>query len=492
MTRRFLLPSALTCALLLSAAGAVAAATAPTGPPILDIAGNGTACSTPPACGDGTAATAGQLSFPEGVAVDSHGDVYVADWGDNEIRRIAPDGTMTTVAGGGTPCWSPPGCGDGGAATGAQLSFPDGVAVAPDGSIYIADTGDDEIRKVSPSGNITRFAGDGTGCSQPPNCGDGGPATNAQLSAPTAVAVDRSGAVYVADTGDSELRKVSPSGTITRIAGTGVFCTTAPSCGDSGAATNAQLNFPSGIAIDPAGNLLIADGGDNEVRKVSPSGTITRIAGSGKPCAAPPACGDGGAATSADLNGPDGVALAANGTLYIADSGDNEVRRVSASGKISSIAGTGAACAVPTSCGDGEPATGAQLNYPDAIALDSSGDLYIADTYDAEIRFVPGGPTASLSSPTARVALAAIAATVTSKAVTVRYALSAPAAMTLAVAAGPTPTVVARARGHAGLDVLAWNRMLGASPAPSGRYTITLTATAGGRSASVKLSVKLT
>ena len=491
MKRGYLL-GALTCALLLAAAAAVAATTAPSGPPILDIAGSGTACSTPPACGDGAAAAAGELSFPEGVAVDSHGDVYIADWGDNEVRRIAPDGTITAVAGGGTPCWSPPGCGDAAAATDAQLSFPDGVGVGPDGSIYIADTGDDEIRKVSPSGEITRFAGDGSACSRPPDCGDGGPATNAHLSAPVAVAVDRLGAVYVADTGDSELRKISPSGTITRVAGTGVLCATAPSCGDGGAATNAQLNFPSGIAVDAAGNLLIADGGDNEVRKVSASGTITRVAGSGKQCAAPPACGDGGAATSADLNGPDGVALAANGTFYIADSGDNEVRRVSAAGKITSVAGTGVACAVPSSCGDGGPATSAQLNYPEAVALDPSGDLYIADTYDAEVRFIAGGSTATLSSPTVRVALGAIAASATLKAVTVRYALSAPAAITLSVAAGAAQSVVAHAAGHSGLNMVVWKRRLGASAAPRGRYTLTLTATAGGRSASVKLSLRLT
>jgi hypothetical protein len=237
---------------------------------------------------------------------------------------------------------------------------------------------------------------------------------------------------------------------------------------------------------------LIADGGDNEVRKVSASGTITRVAGSGKQCAAPPACGDGGAATSADLNGPDGVALAANGTFYIADSGDNEVRRVSAAGKITSVAGTGVACAVPSSCGDGGPATSAQLNYPEAVALDPSGDLYIADTYDAEVRFIAGGSTATLSSPTVRVALGAIAASATLKAVTVRYALSAPAAITLSVAAGAAQSVVAHAAGHSGLNMVVWKRRLGASAAPRGRYTLTLTATAGGRSASVKLSLRLT
>lgn len=351
--RSFLLAGVFS-ALAIAASGGLAASTAPSGAPIFAVAGNGTNCSTPPACGDGAAASAAQLSFPEGIAVDAQGDTFVADWGDNEIRMIAPDGTISTIAGGGTPCWSPPGCGDGGAATDAELSFPEGVAIGPDGSVYIADTGDNEIRKVSPSGRITRFAGSGSECSRPPACGDGGPATGAQLSAPAAVAVDRAGDVFIADTGDSEVRRVSASGTITRVAGTGVFCPTAPTCGDGGPATSAQLNFPGGVTIDRAGNLWIADAGDNEVRQLSTAGTITRVAGSGKQCASPPACGDGGAATSADLNGPDGVAVAPDGSLYIADSADNAVRRVSATGKISAVAGTGAECSAPIACGNGE------------------------------------------------------------------------------------------------------------------------------------------
>ncbi len=471
--------------------GALAASTASSGLPILDVAGVGTGCSTPPACGDGGAATAAQLSFPEGIAVDTQGNAYIADWGDNEVRRIAPNGRTSTIAGGGTPCWSAPGCGDGGAATDANLSSPDGVAVGPDGSVYIADTGDNEIRKVSPSGKITRFAGNGSECSQPPACGDGGPAVNAQLRAPAAVAVDRAGNVYVADTGDSELRKVSASGTIIRIAGTGVFCPNAPSCGDGGSAASAQLNYPGGVAIDRAGNLYIADGGDNEIRKVSIAGTITRVAGSGAQCASPPSCGDGGPATSAQLNGPDGVAVGTSGTFYIADASDNEIRRVASTGKISTVAGTGAECSVPSACGDGGPAAGAELNYPDAVALDSSGGLYIADTYDAELRWISGASTVSLAAPSGRIVLSAFAATIASRAVSVRYALSAPAAVTLSVGSGPSRAVVSRASGVGGFGVLFWNRRLGAQTAPAGRYTLTVTASAGGRAVSSKLTVRL-
>jgi sugar lactone lactonase YvrE len=495
MRLRLVLWCALGCASGLAAppfADAASAASPITAtPPILAIAGTGAACSTPPECGDGAAATTAQLSYPESVAVDAYGDVYVADWGDNEIRRIAPNGTMTMVAGSGTACWAAPSCGDGAAAADAKLSFPQGIAVAADGTLYIADTADNEIRRVSPSGKITRFAGTGAECAQPPSCGDGGPATSAQLGAPAGVAVDVAGNVYIADTGDSEIRKVSRSGTISRVAGTGVFCATAPSCGDGGPAIGAELNFPGGVAIDATGSLFIADGGDNEVRRVSTSGTITRVAGSGKQCASPPACGDGGAATSADLNGDDGVTVASGGTLYIADAGDNEVRRVSAAGKIATVAGNGSACAVATSCGDAGPAFGAELNYPDAVALDPRGNLYIADTYDSELRWVPRAGTATLASPTRRVILSAFTLTLTGTSITVRCALSGPAALILTVTSPARSATVVREVGHAGLDALVWNRRLGRTPAPHGRYTLTVTAAAGGRSTSQKLTVRL-
>jgi sugar lactone lactonase YvrE len=485
----------LVVALLAGVAAATGAALAAVGggSTIWRIAGAGTPCSTPPSCGDGAAATNAQLSFPEAVAVSANGNVYIADWGDNEIRKLAPDGTITTVAGDGTSCSTPPSCGDGAGATSAQLNFPEGVAVDPSGDVYIADSGDNEVRKVSPSGKITRFAGTGADCSRPPACGDGGTATAAQLSAPAGLAVDQAGNVYIADTGDSEVRKVSPAGKISRIAGTGVACAAAPSCGDGAGATSAQLNFPGGVAVDGSGSVYVADAGDNEVRKISAAGTIARIAGSGTLCAAPSACGDGGPATSADLSGPDGVAVTPAGTVYIADAGDNEIRQVSAAGKLVTVAGTGGACALPPSCGDGAAAGGALLDYPDGVAVDAAGSVYVADTYDHELRWLSSVGASFLRGSSPKIALGAFAADVAGSSVSVHYALSGAASVALSVSAGTgAPTVVARGSGRPGFGLLSWNRRLGGTAAPRGRYTLTVTATAAGHSAASKLSVRLT
>jgi sugar lactone lactonase YvrE len=492
MRSRYLLLGVLIGVLGPAAAAPLAAGAGAQGATIFTVAGNGIACSTPPACGDGTPATTAQLSFPEGVAVDANGNSYIADWGDNEIRKLAPDGTISAVAGGGTPCSSPPACGDGGAATDAHLSFPEGVAVDQAGNVYIADTGNSEIRKVSPSGKITRFTGTGADCTRPPACGDGGAATAAQLSAPAGVAVDSAGNVYIADTGDSEIRKVSPGGKISRIAGTGVACSAAPSCGDQGPASSAQLNFPGGVAVDQAGNAYVADAGDNEVRKISAAGTIARVAGSGKLCSAPPACGDGSVALSAELSGPDGVAVTSGGAVFIADAGDNEIRRVSSAGTIGTIVGNASVCLRPSPCGDGALASTAQLNYPDGLAVDPSGNVYVADTYDHQLRWLSAGGASTIQGTTGKVAVSAFAADVSSSAVTARYALSAPAPVTLSVSSGRSaPVLVARSSGRSGFGVLSWNRRLGGTPAAHGRYTLTVTAIIAGHGASSKLSVRL-
>jgi sugar lactone lactonase YvrE len=459
---------------------------------IWPLAGSGTACSTPPSCGDGGPATVAQLAFPEGVAVSPAGDAYIADYADNEVRKLSVTGTIGAVAGGGTPCSNPPACGDGGPATDAQLSFPDGVAVDQAGNVYIADTGDNEVRKVSPGGNITRLAGNGTACASPPSCGDGGSATAAQLRSPFGVAVDRAGNVYVADAGDNEVRKVSPSGKISRVAGAGTACAKPPNCGDGSAATSAQLNFPAGVAADQAGNVYIADDGDNEVRKVASGGTISRIAGSGTACSAPPACGDGGPAVSATLGAPDGVAVDHNGNVYVADDLDNEIRKVSSSGTISRIAGSGAACAQLSSCGNGGSATSAQLNYPDALAVDPSGNVYVGDTFDQQLRWLSTARGSSLQTTSGSVSLLAFEPAVARTAVTVRYALSGAASLSLSVTpSGGRPTTVGRASGRAGWGELSWNRRIGGAAAGRGRYTLTVTATVGGRSATSSVSVRL-
>ncbi len=226
-------------------------------------------------------------------------------------------------------------CGDGGPATQAELTDPTGIAVDAAGDLFIADQGDDEVREVS-GGTIRTIAGNGVTCQVVSGCGIGGPATSAELDSPAAVAVDARGDVYIADSGDvdsgeSTVLMIS-GGILTRFAGSGAACASPPDCGDGGPATNATLSHPSGIAVDANGNVYIADGGDVEVREVV-DGTIYRIAGSGVPCTydysyAPHCFYDGGPATAARLNNPAGVAVGPDGTVYVADEGDTAVREL--------------------------------------------------------------------------------------------------------------------------------------------------------------------
>ena len=247
---------------------------------ITNIAGSGTAGAT----GDGGQATSAQLNVSAWAAVDAQGNVYVTDSGNNKLRKVS-GGTITTFAGTGAAGSA----GDGGQATSAQLSALRGVAVDGQGNVYIGDSGNNKIRKVS-GGTITTFAGTGAAGAT----GDGGQATSAQLNFPRGVAVDGQGNVYIADSSNNKIRKVS-GGNISTFAGTG----TAGAAGDGGPATSAQLNFPSGVAVDGQGNVYIADQSNNKVRKVS-GGNISTFAGTG----AAGAAGDGGQATAAQLNQP--------------------------------------------------------------------------------------------------------------------------------------------------------------------------------------------
>jgi sugar lactone lactonase YvrE len=339
---------------------------------ITTIAGNGTAGYS----GDGGPATSAEMNIPFSVAVDSAGNLYIADRENNCVRKVS-NGVITTVAGNGVGGYS----GDGGPATSAELDGPQGVAVDSAGNLYIADSFNMRVREVS-DGVITTVAGNGNwGYS-----GDGGPATSAELYGPSGVAVDSAGNVYVADMANSRIRKVS-NGVITTVAGAG----TAGYNGDGGPATSAWLNSPGGVAVDSAGNLYIADYYGNRVRKVS-GGIITTVAGNGSidsggvdPTAN---IGDGGPATSAELYYPMSVALDAAGNLYIADSHNNRIRKVAAStGVITTVAGGGL-----HGLGDSGAAANAELDAPMGVAFDSSGNLYIADAGDSRVRFVtPGG-----------------------------------------------------------------------------------------------------
>ncbi len=329
---------------------------------ITTVAGNGTQGFS----GDGGPATSASLYYPDGVAVDLAGNLYIADSSNNRIRKVS-SGTITTVAGNGTQGFS----GDGGPATSASLYYPDGVSVDSAGNLYIADTRNCRIRKVS-GGTITTFAGnENWGFS-----GDGGPAASAWLYDPHGVAVDSAGNLYIADTSNNRIRKVS-GGTITTVAGNGAYRFS----GDGGAATSASLNLPYGVAVDSAGNLYIADFGNNRIRQVS-GGTITTMAGDGNASFS----GDGGPATSASLKWPEGVAVDSAGNLYIADFENDRIRKVSG-GTITTVAGNG----IGRFSGDGGPATSASLLTPSAVAVDSTGNLYIADASNRRIRKVSGG-----------------------------------------------------------------------------------------------------
>jgi sugar lactone lactonase YvrE len=329
------------------------------------IAGNG----TPTWMGDGQQAVNASLNLPAGVKVGADGSVYIADSANHRVRKVTA-GVISSIAGNGTNGYS----GDSGQATAAMLSFPFGVTLDPTGNtLYIATQGDSRIRQVT-GGVINTTAGNGNlGYS-----GEGGQAKAAQLWAPSGVAYDRAGNLYIADSPNNRVLKVA-GGIITTVAGNG----TPGYSGDGHAATAAQLNNPTGIALDNTGNLFIADSSNNVIREVA-GGVITTVTGTG----AQGHSGDGGMATAAQLWFPTGVAVDANGSLYIADTGSNRVRKVSA-GAISNFAGSAASSAGYG--GDGGPATSALLAFPHGVAVDSNGVVYIADTSNDLIRVVAAG-----------------------------------------------------------------------------------------------------
>ena len=313
--------------------------------------------------GDGGPAVAARLDFPRGVAVDSSGNLYIADWGNRRIRRVDRSGTITTVAGTGVGGYS----GDGGPATRAALSGMWSIAVDGAGNLFIADTGNHRIRRVDRSGTITTVAGTGARGYG----GDGGPAVAARLESPQGVVVDGAGNLFISDNLNHRIRRVDASGTITTVAGTGVQGYS----GDGGPATRARMAGPQGVAVDSAGNLFIALG--SRIRRVDASGIITTVAGTGRQGDG----GDGGPAVEARMTHARGVAVGGAGDLYIADTFNHRIRRVDASGMIATIAGGG-------SGGDGGPAVEARLNRPKKMALDRAGNLYIADSSSHRVRRV--------------------------------------------------------------------------------------------------------
>jgi sugar lactone lactonase YvrE len=467
---------------------------------ISTVAGNGVKCDHAEKCGDGALAIDANLNLPESVAIDASGNLYIADAGNNRIRFVnmtkstitidgisVPAGYIVSIAGlvnDITGCSnSQTACGDGGAATSAYLNLPYGVSLDSSKNVYIADTEDQKIRVVNTQsttitvlgtsiapGDIETVVGNGIACTNPvSNCGDGRALTSAEVTHPEGIFVDTSNNVYIADTGDSRIRKVTAAtdqiSTVVNSAGTPGFT------GDGGAAASAQINLPGGIWVNSLGDLFVADSGNARIRVVNNqtsaitvggtsigAGDIETIAGggnglgSGSPTSAelalpwdvveyggnlyivdqgnnrilevtnptkssalisvyagngstgscsvqtpplPALCtGDGGLATAASLNGPSSVAFDASGNMYIADSNDMVLREVNATTHdISTVVGSGYSCYPTTgTCGDGGVATSASFSFPLNLAFDTAGNLYISDWQGYKIRkVVPSG-----------------------------------------------------------------------------------------------------
>jgi len=322
--------------------------------------------------GDGGPAAAAPLGKLSGVATDAAGNVFASDEDNHLVVRISPSGHLKPVAGSGKSGYS----GDGGPATQALLNSPSGVAVDAAGNLYIADSRNNRIRKVTPAGIISTVAGN----NQQGYSGDGGPGTQASLNYPTGVAVDAAGNLYIADRDNHRIRKVTPAGIISTAAGNGH----GDYSGDGVPATQASLYHPWGVAVDTAGNLYIADRDNHRIRKVTPVGIISTVTGNVKSGYS----GDGGPATQASLYHPWGVAVDTAGNLYIADTGNDRVRKVTPAGIISTVAGDGSW----RYSGDGGLATQASLYGPVGVAVDAAGNLYIADRDNHRIRKVtPAG-----------------------------------------------------------------------------------------------------
>ncbi len=325
--------------------------------------------------GDEGQATAATLYRPMSVTVDGPGNLYIADEGNNCIRKVDQNGIITTLAGNGTEGYS----GDNGPATLAQLRYPSGVTTDVFGSLYIADQGNNRIRGIKGAfvtedtfDIIMTVAGSGLqGYS-----GDGGLSTEAQLNRPSGAAVDASNNIYIADNLSHRVRKVDTNGTITTVAGNG----TGGYSGDGRSATEAELYHPSGVAVDALGSLYIADDYNSCVRKVDRNGVITTVAGNGDWGYR----GDGGPATQAQLNSPKSVAVDIWGNLYIVDQGNHRIRKVDANGIITTVAGNG----TRGYAGDGGPAVQAEFWYPGDIAVDALHNLYIVDWGNSRIRKV--------------------------------------------------------------------------------------------------------
>lgn len=333
--------------------------------------------------GDGGPAGSASLFWPAGLAFGPDGSLYIADSQHQRVRRVDPQGVISTVAGTGTFGYN----GDGIPAVSAQLNNPFDVAVGPDGSLYIADRSNQRIRRVGVDGLITTVAGTGVYGYN----GDGIPAANAQLNEPYSVAVSPDGSLYIADRSNQRIRRIGTNGMITTLAGSGTW----GSSGDGGPASLARLANPTDVTLGPDGSVYITDYANNKIRRVSPDGLITTVAGNGTTGFS----GDGGPATSAELYTPIQSVLGSDGALYIADYGNQRIRRVGSDGIITTIAGNDSW----GYAGDGGLATKAELSSPEGVIMAPDGSLFIADGFNHRVRrmasIFPGGSNGEILIP---------------------------------------------------------------------------------------------
>jgi uncharacterized protein (TIGR03437 family) len=313
---------------------------------ITTVAGNG----NPGYSGDGGQATSASLDGPYRVTIDAAGNIYIPDSGNSVVRKVATDGTITTVAGNGSSGYS----GDGGLATSASLNYPEAVAFDAAGNYYIADEGANVIRKVDTAGIITTFAGTGAAA----YTGDGGPAASATLDGPVGVAIDAAGDVYISDQENNVIRKVNTSGIITTVVGTGKVGFS----GDGGPAIAAEMYYPASIGLDASGNLYIPDINNYRIRVLLTNGNIQTVAGDGIEGYG----GDDGPALDAEINAPRSVAAAANGNVYIGDFGNNRVRLLT----------TSQAIQAPPSIGKGGVVSASSFGEFTAVAPGSWIEIY--------------------------------------------------------------------------------------------------------------------
>ena len=318
---------------------------------------------------DGTGAAA-RFRGPTSVALDASGNAYVADTFNNIIRKVTPAGVVSTLAG----TAGAEGSADGTGAA-ARFSYPGGVAVDGSGNVYVADSGNNTIRKVTPAGVVSTLAGSAGVSGSADGTGAG-----ARFDFPTGVAIDGSGNVYVADEGNNAIREVTPAGVVSTLAGGG-YCGSADGTGAA-----ARFCGPFGVAVDRSGNVYVADSFNNSIRKVTPAGVVSTLAGNGFPGTAD------GSGPAAQFSSPYGVAVDGSGNVYVADTDNNTIRKVTPAGVVSTLAGTAGAAGFADGTG-----AAAQFDYPWGVAVDGSGDVYVADYSNNTIRKI--SPAGVVSTP---------------------------------------------------------------------------------------------